>query len=124
MPRKRWKQSARRLPTLCLLAAAVVAATAFRPPPGDRTDCLYEAEISACTRVIESGKLKGPALAKIYWHRAAAFEREEEYARAVADYTEAIRLDPKDDGAPHRLALVYEKLGKYAQAETLSLIHI
>ena len=28
MPRKRWKQSARRLPTLCLLAAAVVAATA------------------------------------------------------------------------------------------------
>ena len=61
--------------------------------------------------------VKGSALATIYWHRASAWEDKEEYARAVADYTEAIRLDPKDDSAPHRLAVLYETLGKYAQAE-------
>ena len=99
----------RRLPCLIALAAAAVIAAGFRPPPGDRTDCVYNAEIAACTRLIESGKLKGSALGRIYWQRAAAFERDEEYDRAVADYQVAIRLDPKDDDAPHRLALALNK---------------
>jgi hypothetical protein len=90
------EQPVRCLPSLSLLVALVLAlgstvATAYRPPPGDRTDCTHNADIEACTRLIESGTLKGAALATIYWHRASKWEDKEEYARAVADYTEAIR---------------------------------
>ena len=118
MPCVWWKQAVRRLPFLFLLVVVVVVVTAaFRPPPTDQTRCGYESDLSACTRVIESGSLKGFELASIYWFRASIWKQREEYGRAIADYREAVRLAPKDDSAPESLAVLYEKLGNYSEAE-------
>ena len=51
--------------------------------------------IAACTRVISSSRLKGHKLAFIFNSRGNAYHRRGDYDRAIADYTEAIRLDPK-----------------------------
>jgi tetratricopeptide (TPR) repeat protein len=49
---------------------------------------------AACDRVIESGKLKGNALASAYYNRALARLEMGQYDRAIADFDESIRLDP------------------------------
>src|SRR5229473_2079324 len=54
-----------------------------------------EAKIAACSRLISSGKFKGHNLAIVFNNRGNAHYGKGEYDRAVADYSEAIRLDPK-----------------------------
>ena len=52
------------------------------------------AAIIDCTQSINSGKWKGADLAAYYSHRAAAYRERGDNDRAIADYSEAIRLDP------------------------------
>src|SRR3984893_535476 len=54
-----------------------------------------EAAIIDCTQSINSGKSKGRNLAAYYNNRAAAYRDKGDNDRAIADYSEAIRLDPK-----------------------------
>jgi len=42
--------------------------------------------------------------------------RLEEYDRAIADYTEAIRLNPEHADAYYNRGISYKKLGQYDQA--------
>src|ERR1700730_12190577 len=51
--------------------------------------------IAACTRAITSGRYKGLMLALLFHNRAVAWANKKDYDRAIADYNEAIRLDPK-----------------------------
>jgi tetratricopeptide (TPR) repeat protein len=51
--------------------------------------------IAACTRAIDSGRSKGHELAVLYNYRAVEYGKKHEYDRAIADLTEAVRLDPK-----------------------------
>jgi tetratricopeptide (TPR) repeat protein len=98
-------------PAAALCAAILSAAPAFGQL-GDQWYCANgtpEKAIAACTRLIESGKLQGRALAEIYNSRGATYsqlqlfrylkdppEKMEEYrALQMADYNEAIRIDPK-----------------------------
>src|SRR5262245_27645923 len=60
--------------------------------------------IAACTRPIDSRKFKGADLAWLYGLRGRAYENAE-VDRAIADYTQALRIRPKDD--------VFEKLSVY-----------
>lgn len=53
-----------------------------------------EHRISGCTAAILSGKYRGAALAAYYTQRAAIHDDEDDYEKAVADYLEAIRLEP------------------------------
>jgi tetratricopeptide (TPR) repeat protein len=60
--------------------------------------CAYgsgDAAIAACTRQIESGRFSGRALAVRFSNRGIEWRIKNDYARAFADYGEAIRLDPK-----------------------------
>src|SRR4029077_2888585 len=53
-----------------------------------------EDTISACTRQIESGRLKEGDLARPYFNRANKWKAKGDLDRAIADYNEAIRLAP------------------------------
>jgi tetratricopeptide (TPR) repeat protein len=57
-------------------------------PPSDET-------IAACTRAISSGRLHDHDLAVEYYNRGIKYANKGDYDRAIADYTEAIRLDAK-----------------------------
>src|ERR1700738_1011008 len=54
-----------------------------------------EAAIIDCTQSLNSGKSKGRDLAAYYNNRAAAYHERGANDRAIADYHEAIRLDPE-----------------------------
>jgi tetratricopeptide (TPR) repeat protein len=51
--------------------------------------------IDACTSAIKSGKYKDHDLAVLYVNRGIAYQDIGDLDRAIADLTEAIRLDPK-----------------------------
>ena len=74
-----------------------VLAIAVTPPQIDQCENkgnVYSPELmlSACTAAIESGKWRGKAA---YNNRGNAYFAKKDYDHAIADYTEAIRLDPK-----------------------------
>jgi lipoprotein NlpI len=52
--------------------------------------------IEGCTNVIESGKWSGAKLARAYNGRGIAYDMKQDFDKAIADYDEAIKLDPKD----------------------------
>ncbi|HLH11202.1 MAG TPA: tetratricopeptide repeat protein [Methylovirgula sp.] len=52
-------------------------------------------QIKGCTRVIESSRGPGVYVAFAYNIRGKAYQAAGDFDRAIADYTEAIRLDPK-----------------------------
>ena len=81
--------------------AAIVAAGLFTAPAfaDDAAICkdgraLPDAKIEACGRLIESAKPKGKDMAVVRNSRGDAYFSNKEYDRAIADYDEAIRLDP------------------------------
>jgi tetratricopeptide (TPR) repeat protein len=53
-------------------------------------------KIAGCTSEIDSGRWHGADLAWAYVNRGIAYHDKDDYDRAVADYTQAIKLDPKD----------------------------
>src|SRR5215471_18453673 len=58
-----------------------------------------DAQIAACTRQIDSGHRHGHDLAIEYYDRGIAWKAKGDLDRAIADYSEAIRLDPKYEHA-------------------------
>jgi tetratricopeptide (TPR) repeat protein len=76
-----------------LLASPAIAASAS---PKDVADCRQsvdpDREIAGCTRTLASTGLARPASAFAY--RALAWHNKGEFDRAIADYSEAIRLEP------------------------------
>ena len=70
-----------------------------------------EAAIIDCTRSINSGKWKGSYLAAFYSNRAAAYHAKGDNDRAMADLSEAIRLDPKLAMARNNRGAAYNEQG-------------
>jgi tetratricopeptide (TPR) repeat protein len=52
--------------------------------------------ISGCTAEIQSGKRKGAVLSAAFHNRGAGYANKGDYARAIQDFDQAIRLDPKN----------------------------
>src|SRR3984957_20775248 len=52
-------------------------------------------QISGCTTVIQSGKETSKNMAIAFNNRGNAFHDKKEYDRAISDYDQAIKLDPK-----------------------------
>jgi tetratricopeptide (TPR) repeat protein len=67
-----------------------------------------DVKIAACTRAINSGAGR-PSIN--YNYRGLAYNRKGENDRAIADYTEALRLDPKYAMAYDNRALAYRSKG-------------
>jgi tetratricopeptide (TPR) repeat protein len=52
-------------------------------------------QINGCTAAIQSGQWSGKDLALVFNNRGNAYSDKNDYDRAIADFNEAIRLDPK-----------------------------
>ncbi len=55
----------------------------------------WDQQIRSCSTLIESGRETPPRLAAAYDSRGIAYANKGDYDRAIADFNEAIRLDPK-----------------------------
>ncbi len=104
-------------------AAALIAliGTAAAPARADDVETckrwIGDDSIAACTRVITSNTLRGRDLAQIYVSRAATYIRfKGDWDRAIADYDEALRLDPKIAGAYAGRAAAYIRKGNIDRA--------
>jgi tetratricopeptide (TPR) repeat protein len=104
----------KRFVPLALAAASVVAfAAAVATARNDRSAeaCFTqqgEAAIAACTHAIRSGRFSGNVLATIYDNRAIELRERGEYDKAIADYSDAIRVDGTLSGAYTGRGLAYE----------------
>ena len=86
-------------------AALIVAASTIISPAGAQTaqqwkctgnpDIAWDQQIAGCTDTIQSGKYSGAGLAWAYGNRGRSYRVKKDYDRAIADFSEAIRLDPK-----------------------------
>jgi tetratricopeptide (TPR) repeat protein len=75
-----------------------------------------EQQIRSCSTLIESG-LETPARrAKAYDYRGIAYANRHDYDRAIVDFSEAIRLDPKDAYAYSNRGNAYNDKGDHERA--------
>ncbi len=75
-----------------------------------------EESIAACSRRISSGELGGRDLAIAYRNRAWALESKGNNDRAISDYDEALRLDPKYAHALANRGTAWRNKGDHARA--------
>jgi tetratricopeptide (TPR) repeat protein len=90
-------------------------------PPVGLTACsnstvAADVAITACTNAIRSGDVHGAGLTAAYASRGNRYDRKGDYDRAIADYTEAIRLNPKLDYAFFRRGWAYAKKNEHDRA--------
>jgi tetratricopeptide (TPR) repeat protein len=76
----------------------------------------FDARISGCTNVIQSGRESGDNLAVVYNNRAIAYHAKGEYDRAIADYKKAIDINPRNADAYYNRAIVHDAKGEYDRA--------
>jgi tetratricopeptide (TPR) repeat protein len=110
--------------TVAALAAAVFAATIAVAPAAaesDRDLChtfdtdRNAAKIAACTRVINTGRLKGWDLAIAYQDRAEGYRLSKDYDHALEDYARAIKIDSQIAYPYLNRAEVWRLKGDYDQ---------
>ncbi|MGY8682072.1 tetratricopeptide repeat protein [Bradyrhizobium sp. UFLA05-153] len=96
------------------LAAGVLGGLSTVAAADDKQTCADESgdiAIAACSRAIESGSWQGRDLAEIYGIRGAEHANKGDLDRAIADYNEAIRLDPSDGNAYENRGVARYKKG-------------
>lgn len=101
--------------TVAVAAALLVIAVAERAA-AEEDLCAYgsgDAAIADCTRAIQSGRYRGHELALRFSNRGVEWRLKQDYARAISDYDEAIRLDPKYADAYYNRCIAYNRTQKY-----------
>jgi tetratricopeptide (TPR) repeat protein len=74
--------------------------------------------IRGCTSIIERRLVPPPELGVIYAKRGLAYERKQEFERAITEFDEAVRLAPNDFEGYYLRGLVYEMKGERDKAIT------
>lgn len=72
--------------------------------------------IAACTRAIASGQLSTSNLATTYFNRGCEYRAKEEYDTAIADFNQALKLDPNMTQAYNNRAVALYDKGEYDTA--------
>jgi tetratricopeptide (TPR) repeat protein len=99
----------------------MLAIVAWPAMADDRAVCQDQAQppaeaIVACSRLIDSEQVKGEELAGIYMWRGWHFTSAGQHDRAIADYTEALRLNARLAGAYRERGASLERTGDLARA--------
>jgi tetratricopeptide (TPR) repeat protein len=99
------------------LSVLLLALVMCRPALADDVDTCIKAagdeSIAACTRVIAAGQGN---LSWAYNHRGSAYQAKGNDDRAIADYDEAIQLDPKNARAYNNRGIAYHAKGNNDRA--------
>ena len=105
---------------ICTAAVMLLcAAPAGAAPVDDRQTCARasaDVAIAACTRAIASRRYSGSNLAKIYYNRGVEYRGKGEPDRAIGDFNETIRLDPKYAWAYNNRGIAYRAKGDLDRA--------
>lgn len=111
-----------------LLASALVLAAAVFPAPAGaqtkqqlnwcngRDGATLDLQIGGCTAAIQSGKFTGNDLATAFLNRGNAYLNKQDYDRAIADYDQSLRLNPKYIKALGNRGLTYAHKKDYDRA--------
>ena len=73
--------------------------------------------INGCSSIIQSGRETRPNLAIAYYRRGLAYYDKGDDDRAIAEYNEALRLDPKFAQAYSSRGLAYDHKGDLGHAD-------
>jgi tetratricopeptide (TPR) repeat protein len=104
-----------------ILAGSLNLALPADAPAQDSQTCAGssgDAAIAICTREITSGKHTGLDLARRYYNRGVSYSAKDDNDRAIADYGEAIRLDPTLYPPLINRGLIYFDKNDYGRALT------
>jgi len=107
--------------------AAMILGLAWTLPAGAQSErggraCKAEIEVSlderinACTALIQSGRLTGETLAEVFNNRGGAHYYKSEFDRALSDYEQAIKLNPRSPSAFNNRCWTSAVVGNLAQA--------
>ena len=101
---------------------AVVVTKATAQYSANRDQCMDKGgafspaqRITACSAVMQGG-ISQKMLAYAFNNRALAFQAEREYQHAIADYSDAIRLDPEFAHAWYNRGTAYQAQSDYDRA--------
>jgi tetratricopeptide (TPR) repeat protein len=105
-----------RLVEIMLIASLFASASALAD---DLQTCAHasgEKALVVCTRAIESNRFRGRQLAIVYFYRGLAYQGKGDHDRAIADYDQAIKLDPKSTDAFLHRGIAYDNKGQHDRA--------
>lgn len=107
----------------CLTVAAGAASPAGAQTQQQIDQCVNKGNafspdlrIHGCTALIQSGRASGKVLAAVFSNRGAVYYGKKDYNRAIADFSEAIRIDPDFTNAFHNRGLAYYDKNDYDHA--------
>jgi Flp pilus assembly protein TadD len=115
---------------LCIGFVALLAGSRTGAAADAAADCRrtvdWDRRIAACTQIIGTRGTAGVSLPAAYNYRGFAHFRKGDYDRAVADNSEAIRLDPKFAHAYNSRGLAHIEKRNYdgAVADLSQAIHL
>jgi tetratricopeptide (TPR) repeat protein len=94
-----------------LLVAGAFAQSTPDTETCDSTSGTADDRVAACTRAITSGQLSTENLAKTFSNRGVEWQAKGNYDRAIADYGEAIRLNPRHANAYSNRGIAWSAKG-------------
>jgi tetratricopeptide (TPR) repeat protein len=109
---------------LCSILVGVMfaGASAYAQTSQERAWCEAEDAVTVdqrldgCSAVIKAGRDKGEKLAEAFNNRAIGYRLQGEYDRAIQDYNQAIKLNPKFAAAYINRGVVHDSKGDYDRA--------
>lgn len=72
--------------------------------------------IDGCTAAIQSNRQSGKNLYSVFYNRGIAYFRQGQYDRAIADFDQALNLDPSSTFALNNRGTAYARKGQYDRA--------
>lgn len=104
---------------LLIAVGLLVASPAWADIESDKRECIGgsgQTKLSACSRLIQSGHLSASNKPVAYNSRGNAYLNQKQYRRAIQDYSEALRLNPKYALAFYNRGVAYGNLKKLRRA--------